>query len=168
MTGPAVGDGLTAAAVHAAAAARQIALPRPPVPLGAYAAAVRRGDVVALSGQLPLADGTLTHTGRVGVELTVAEGVAAARQAALNVVAQIAAVLADGGTLVGLSRVDGYVAGGDDFTEQPTVLDGASALFVDLLGDEFGQHARTAVGVCRLPMDAAVELGVTFLLGKDR
>lgn len=139
-----------------------LVLPQAPAPVGAYERGVVHGEIGFLSGQFPLVDGTLAHVGRVGAELTEEEGKHAAEIAALNAVAAIKAVL--GGSLsnlVTLLRVDGYVASTDSFLRQPAVLDGASEAFRRLLGER-GRHARTAVIVPRLPLDAPVELVVTF------
>jgi enamine deaminase RidA (YjgF/YER057c/UK114 family) len=141
----------------------RIVLPTAPRPLGAYSAVSRRAGLVMLSGQLPLERGVLTHVGQVGVDLTVAQGSAAARQAALNVIAHLVE-LASIGDLIGLLRLDGYVAGGSDFTAQAEVLDGASQLLIDVLGEDVGRHARVALGVGRLPMNAPVELGLSLVI----
>ena len=138
-------------------------LPLPPDPVGAYSAGIVHAGVGYLSGQLPLAHGHLRFAGRVGAELTVAQGRAAAELAALNVVAQLVRLLGPTRRLVTLLRVDGAVASAADFVEQPAVLDTASGLFLALLGGA-GRHARSAIGVPRLPLDAAVELAVTFAL----
>jgi enamine deaminase RidA (YjgF/YER057c/UK114 family) len=157
--------GLTAAAIRASLATRHLTLPSLSTPLGAYAAALQRGGLAAMSGQFPLVDGALIHAGRVGVELTVEEGAAAAHQAALNVIAQLTALISDHWVLLGLLRLDGYVAGADDFTGQATIMDKASTLLVDVLGADIGRHARTVTGVPRLPLNAPVELALTFMVG---
>lgn len=137
-------------------------LPEPPAPVGAYERGVVHGGIGFLSGQFPLREGRLTHRGRVGAELSEDEGRLAAEMAALNAVAGIKAVLGGSlGDLVTLLRVDGYVASADGFVRQPQVLDGASEALRRLLGDR-GRHARTAFAVPRLPLDAPVELAVTF------
>jgi enamine deaminase RidA (YjgF/YER057c/UK114 family) len=137
-------------------------LPEPPSPAGAYERGMVHGGIGFLSGQFPLRDGRLVYAGRVGAELSEAEGRAAAEVAALNAIAAIKAVLQGSLTdLVSLLRVEGYVASADGFVRQLWVLDGASEAFSRLLGDK-GRHARTAFAVPRLPLDAPIELVVTF------
>lgn len=114
-----------------------------------------------LSGQFPIRDGRLLYAGVVGSELTIEDGQAAARSAALNVLAQLKELLGSFARLGGLLRVDGAVASARGFTEQAAVLDGASDLFVQVLGER-GAHARSALGVNCLPLNAPVELVVTF------
>ncbi len=139
-----------------------LALPAAPAPVGNYRRGVIRGGIGMLSGQLPLRDGKPTHVGRVGDSLTVEDGQAAARIAALNVLAQLKEVLGSFARLDGLLRLDGLVASADGFTGQATVLNGASDLFADVLGER-GAHARSAAGVPSLPLDVPVELVVTFV-----
>jgi enamine deaminase RidA (YjgF/YER057c/UK114 family) len=141
---------------------KELDLPEPPAPVGAYERGMVHNGIGFLSGQFPLRDGKLVHTGRVGAELTETEGRHAAEIAALNAISGIRAVLGgDLADLVSLLRVDGYVASADGFLRIPWVLDGASETFRRMLGDR-GRHARTAFAVPRLPLDAPVELVVTF------
>ena len=142
-------------------AATPLVLPVPPDPVGAYARGVVRGGVGFLSGQFPLVDGVIAHPGRLGEALTTAQGQQAAHVAALNALAQIDALLGGLQDLDGLLRLDGIIACVDGFDALPAVLDGASRLFVDALGDR-GRHARSIVPVHRLPMDAPLELVLTF------
>lgn len=137
-----------------------IALPAAPQPLGAYRAAVQAGALLFLSGQLPIADGAIRYKGRVGAELTLEEGRAAAELTALNALAQIRHFLGGFGRLRRIVRLDGYVASAPGFYDQPKVLDGASELLRRILGEHAG-HARTAFAVSHLPADAALELVVT-------
>ncbi|CAA9494700.1 MAG: RidA/YER057c/UK114 superfamily, group 1 [uncultured Solirubrobacteraceae bacterium] len=137
--------------------ARQgIALAMPVAPRHAYVPATTSGDVLFLSGKTPKEEGRLVLTGRLGSELEVSEGVRAARVAAVSALASLE-------DEVGLERVTrilkltGYVASADGFFEQSAVVDGASELFADILG-EAGRHARTAIGVACLPGNAPVEL----------
>ena len=133
-----------------------IALPPVAKPVAAYVPAVRLGDVVYTSGQLPLVDGTLTHTGKVGAAVSPEEAKEAARTAVLNALAAI-----DG--LVGLDniasvvKVVGFVASAEGFTGQPGVVNGASELLGEVFG-AVGAHARSAVGVAELPLGAPVEV----------
>lgn len=136
-------------------------LPAAPNPIGAYRRGVLHGGVGCLSGQLPIRDGKMVHPGCIGRDLTVAEAQAAARVAALNVLAQLRVLLGSFDPLAGLLRLDGFVASAPDFTAQADVLDAASELLVEALGER-GMHARSAMGVAVLPMNAPVELVLTF------
>jgi len=133
-----------------------LVLPAPAKPLAAYVPAVRTGGLVYTSGQLPLVDGGLTHTGKVGAEVTPEAAKDAARICALNALAAIDA-------LVGIDAVTrvvkmvGFVASAPGFNGQPAVVNGASELVGQVFGDA-GAHARSAVGVAELPMEAPVEI----------
>ncbi|WP_285900933.1 RidA family protein [Frankia sp. R82] len=136
-----------------------LTLPPVPTPAGAYVPAVRDGDLIWSAGQLPLVDGRLVATGLVGDEVTVEQAAGLARIAALNA---LAAVAAEAGGLDGIRRiikVVGFVASVAGFTGQPSVVNGASDLFVEVFGDA-GRHARSAVGVGALPLGAPVEIEV--------
>jgi enamine deaminase RidA (YjgF/YER057c/UK114 family) len=135
-------------------------LPVAPKPVGNYLAFVRTGSLLFLSGQFPIADGDLRYAGRVGSELTDQQGYAAARLAALNVLAQINSALGGFDRLESLVRVEGHVAAAPGWHNTPRVLDGASDLFVAVLGKR-GKHARVAFNPPTLPLNAAVELVVT-------
>jgi len=141
-------------------AAVGLTLPPVPAPAAAYVPAVRHGDLVIVSGQLPIADGALLATGLVGDgpgELDVEAAAALARRCALNVLAAAASVLDGIDAIASVLRVGVFVASGAGFTRQHLVADGASGLFADVLGPG-AIHARAAVGVSRLPMDAPVEV----------
>jgi enamine deaminase RidA (YjgF/YER057c/UK114 family) len=133
-----------------------VALPQVAAPLAAYVPAVRTGNVVYTSGQLPLESGKLARTGKVGADVTPEEGKALARTCALNALAAVDA-------LVGLNsvtqvvKVVGFVASAPGFNGQPSVVNGASDLLAEVFGEK-GAHARSAVGVAELPMDAPVEI----------
>jgi enamine deaminase RidA (YjgF/YER057c/UK114 family) len=133
-------------------AERGLALPELRRPAGNYRGWMRAGDLLYLSGQG--ADG---HTGRLGADLTVIEGYAAARACALNLLAQAHDALGALDAVAQVVQVRGFVACTPDFTEQPAVIDGASDLLVEVFGDR-GEHARTAIGVQALPRGFAVEL----------
>jgi enamine deaminase RidA (YjgF/YER057c/UK114 family) len=139
-----------------------IVLPEPPAAAGVYQRVVCRGRTGFVSGQFPFRNGRLAHTGRVGNELTPEQGRDCAAIAAANVLAQIRAALGGWERFDGLLRVEGHVASAPEFLKQPMVLDGASEFFVRALGPELGAHARTAFHATRLPIDAPVELAVTF------
>lgn len=133
-----------------------IALPAPAAPLAAYVPAVRTGNLVYTSGQLPLIGGELTHAGKVGAEVTPEQAKTAARTCALNALAAIHALVGvDSVTRV--VKVVGFVASASDFNGQPGVINGASEFLGEVFG-EAGAHARSAVGVSELPLDAPVEV----------
>lgn len=137
-------------------------LPEAPTPAGQYERGIVYSGIGFLSGQFPFVDSKLAYTGRIGAERTEDEGQEACRIAATNAVAAIGAVLGgDLGRLATLLRVDGHLASADGWTGQPAVLDAASEVFLHLLGNR-GRHARTAFAPARLPLDAPVELVVTF------
>lgn len=127
--------------------------------VGNYKAAIESQGFLFISGQFPYEDGALKYKGRVGQELSLDEGYYAARIAALNVLAQIAAHTSGFRRLVSIVRVEGHVASAAGFTQQPLVLDGASDLFFEFLKERAG-HARTAFSHAQLPFDAPVELAV--------
>ncbi len=135
-----------------------IILPPVPAPVAAYVPAVRSGAYVYTSGQLPFAHGQLLHAGLVGSDVSVEDAVECARQCALNA---LAAVASQAGGLDGVRivKVVGFVASAQGYTAQPQVINGASELIGDVLGDH-GVHARSAVGVAALPLNAPVEVEV--------
>ncbi|WP_447924584.1 RidA family protein [Georgenia muralis] len=138
-------------------AALGLTLPPVAAPVAAYVPAVRYGDLVQTSGQLPLVDGALTVTGKVGAGVSPEEATAAARTCALNALAAVADLVGDLDQVVQAVKVTGFVASDPSFTGQPGVVNGASELLGEVFGDA-GRHARSAVGVPVLPLDAAVEV----------
>lgn len=136
-----------------------LALPMPPRPAGQYRAGMQSGNLLFLSGQFPLLNGDMLYRGRLGQELSLEAGYQAAALAALNVLAQLRAMTLAWQKFAELVRVDGYVSSVVGFYDQPKVLDGASKLFADVLGEHAG-HARTAFSVSQLPLNAAIELAV--------
>jgi enamine deaminase RidA (YjgF/YER057c/UK114 family) len=135
-----------------------LALPEPPAAVGAYLPWQRLGRIVTTSFQLPWHGSTLAATGLVGREVTLAQAIAAARQCALNGLAQLRQ--AAGGDLkrVRIVRIDGHVGCIAEFTQIPKVLDGASVLINEVLGER-GRHARTALGHGVMPLNVPVMLG---------
>ena len=133
-----------------------LSLPDTPRPLASYVPAVRTGNLVYTSGQLPTISGQLTASGLVGLDLNEDQGLEAARVAVLNALAAIASVAALD-DIVRVVHVTGYVASADGFTDQPAVVNGASDLLLQLFGDA-GRHSRAAVGVAILPLGAPVEI----------
>jgi enamine deaminase RidA (YjgF/YER057c/UK114 family) len=135
-------------------------LPAVAAPLAAYVPAVRTGNHVYVSGQLPIAHGELLATGLVGDEVSTQQAKDLARRAALNVLAAVDSV-AGLDSVVRVVKLVGFVASADGYTDQPSVINGASELMGAVFGDA-GQHARSAVGVSRLPKDAPVEIEAIF------
>ena len=133
-------------------------LPKMATPLGAYIPAVRSGQHVYVSGQLPLVDGELAATGKVGAEVSAEQARELAARCALNALAAIDALVGLD-QVVRVVKVTGFVASAGGFTGQPGVLNGASDLFGAVFGDA-GRHVRSAVGVAELPLGAPVEVEV--------
>ncbi|HXO83179.1 MAG TPA: RidA family protein [Mycobacterium sp.] len=132
-------------------------------PLGSYVPAVRSGKLVYTSGQLPMQDGKLVRAGKVGVDVAPEHGKELARICALNALAAIHSLVGiDSVTQV--VKVVGFVASGPGFNGQPGVINGASDLLADVFG-ESGVHARSAVGVAELPLDAPVEVELVVEVG---
>ena len=138
-----------------------IELPVPPAPVGAYVPAVRHGDVVRTTGQLPFREGGIEATGRLGAELDTEAGHAAARQAALNAVAAAAAVVGGVDRIARVLEMVAQVACVVGFDGLSAVVDGASEVLVDIFG-EAGRHARTNVGVAWLPLGSPVEVSIVI------
>jgi len=132
-------------------------LPPPPTPVAAYVPALRTGNLVFVSGQIPRVKGELKYRGHVGGSLSMEDGRAAARICALNALAAVKQEIGDLDRVQRIVKLTGYVASASGFTDQPKVVDGASVLLNELLGEK-GRHARAAVGVNELPLGAAVEL----------
>jgi enamine deaminase RidA (YjgF/YER057c/UK114 family) len=141
-----------------------VSLPTPAVPVAAYVPCVRTGNLVYVSGQVPTVEGRPSHLGRLGDEVTLEDGRAAARTCAVNVLAALKAEL---GELAGVRRVvkvTGFVASTPDFTDHPKVVNAASELFGEVFGAA-GQHARAAVGVAALPLGVPVEVEAIVEVG---
>jgi enamine deaminase RidA (YjgF/YER057c/UK114 family) len=140
-----------------------IELPEVAKPLASYVPAVRSGNLVFTSGQLPTQTGRLAETGKVGADVTPEQGKALARICALNALAAV-------DSLVGIDavarvvKVVGFVASAPGFNGQPGVVNGASDLLTEVFGDR-GSHARSAVGVSELPLDAPVEVELVVEVG---
>ena len=141
-----------------------IALPTPPAPVASYVGFVRQDNLLFVSGQLPFEQGKLSHTGLLGRDVEIEGGVAAARNCAINLLAQVAiAVGGELGRVEQCIRLGGFVASAPEFHDHPKVVNGASDLVVDVL-EEAGKHCRAAVGVAALPMNASVEVAGLFAL----
>jgi enamine deaminase RidA (YjgF/YER057c/UK114 family) len=135
----------------------KIVIPEPPVPIGAYLPATRGGDLIFVSGVLPMVEGSLIHKGKLGLELGLEDGYEAARVACLNALAIVRAELGNLDEIRRIVKVTGYVASAPDFFDQPKVVNGASELLLKVFGER-GKHARAAVGCSSLPGDAPVEI----------
>jgi len=135
----------------------------PPVvpPVAAYVPAVRSGNLVFTSGQLPVRDGALLAVGKVGGAVSAEDAKSLAQVCALNAIAALAAEIGELDRVVRVVKVVGFVASEPDFTGQPAVINGASELLAAAFG-ESGRHARSAIGVAVLPLDAPVEVEVVF------
>lgn len=136
-----------------------LTLPEVVPPLASYQPAVASGVYVYTSGQLPMVDGALPLTGKVGGEVTPEDAKDLARVCALNALAAVKSVAGDLDRIARVVKVTGFVASAQDFTGQPAVINGASELLGEVLGDK-GVHARSAVGVAVLPLDAPVEVEI--------
>lgn len=146
-------------AVETRLAAAGLTLPEATAPLAAYVPAVLSGRYVYTSGQLPVVDGELIATGKVGVEIEPEHAAELAARCALNAIAAIKSVIGDLDKVVRVVKVVGFVASDPDFSGQPAVMNGASTLLLEAFGDA-GRHARSAVGVAVLPRNAPVEVEV--------
>jgi enamine deaminase RidA (YjgF/YER057c/UK114 family) len=136
-----------------------LGLTLPPVaaPVAAYVPAVRSGDFVYTSGQLPTVDGKLPAVGKVGGEVSAADAAGLARTCALNALAAAASAAGGLDQIRRIVKVTGFVASAPGFSGQPQVINGASELFIEVFGED-GKHARSAVGVAELPLNAPVEV----------
>ncbi len=141
-----------------------LAVPEVATPVAAYVPAVRTGSYVYTSGQLPWRDGELIRTGKVGSEVSPEEANECARQCALNALAAVRSQVGDLSAITRVVKVVGFVASAPDFTAQPQVVNGASELLGQVFGD-VGQHARSAIGVAVLPLDAPVEVELVVEVG---
>jgi enamine deaminase RidA (YjgF/YER057c/UK114 family) len=145
-------------------AALGLSLPDVVKPVAAYVPAVRTGSFVFTSGQVPVRNGELLHKGKVGAEVTPEQAYECAQQCALNALAAIRAEVGDLSAVTRVVKLLGFVASTTDFTGQPQVVNGASELLGKVFGDA-GQHARSAVGVPVLPLDAPVEVEMVVEVG---
>ena len=132
-------------------------LPAAPEPVGVYVPAVRTGNLVFVSGQLPMKDGELMATGHVGAEVSLQQAQDCARQAALNALAVVAAEISGLEHVARVVRLTGHVAGAPGFTDQAKVMNAASELVGEIFGDA-GRHSRAALGAAELPLGAPIEL----------
>lgn len=134
-----------------------ITLPQPVPAAANYVPAVRSGNMLYVSGQLPIGPGGITLTGTLGDGVSIEDANAAAKLCAVNILAQTKAVIGDLDAVVRIVKLVGFVASAPGFGDQPKIVNGASDLMVEVFGDK-GRHARSAVGVAALPFGAAVEV----------
>ncbi|MCA0434375.1 MAG: RidA family protein [Proteobacteria bacterium] len=135
-----------------------IQLPKPAKPVANYVGWVRTGNLIYVSGQVPVVDGKILVTGHLGAGVSIEDGAKAARQCAINIMAQLNdATDGDLTRIARIVKVTGFVACTAEFTDHPKVINGASDLFGEVFGDR-GKHARAAVGAPSLPLNAAVEV----------
>ncbi|MFI4898039.1 MAG: RidA family protein [Phycisphaerales bacterium JB059] len=139
-------------------------LPAPPRPVAAYIPAKRFGNLVQISGQIPMRGGKLMATGVVPSQVGLAEAVACARQCALNGLAVLRAEIGELSGVRNVVRLGGFVAADPWFADHPEVINGASELMLQVFGER-GRHARAAVGVASLPLNATVEIEFLFEVG---
>jgi enamine deaminase RidA (YjgF/YER057c/UK114 family) len=137
-----------------------ISLPEAPKPVAAYIPAKQTGKLVFTAGQLPMVNGELISKGLLGQDVEIDEANRAARVCTLNALAAIKGVIGDLDRIKQIVRVVGYVASVPTFTQQPAVVNGASELLLEIFGEN-GKHARSAVGIAVLPLNASVEIELT-------
>lgn len=148
-------------AIEARLAELGISIPAVTKPVAAYVPAVASGNLVMTAGQLPFVDGVLPATGKVGAEVAADDAVGYARTAVLNALAAAQSVIGSLDRVTRVVKVVVFVASAPDFTGQPAVANGASTVLGEIFGER-GQHARSAVGVAVLPLDAPVEVELTL------
>ena len=136
-----------------------LGLTLPPVtpPVAAYVPALRTGSYVYVSGQVPVVDGKLAGTGKVGGEVSAEDAAGMARTCALNALAAAAAAVGELDAIRRIVKITGFVASAPGFGGQPQVINGASELLIEVFGED-GKHARSAIGVAELPLNAPVEV----------
>lgn len=152
-----------AGTIEARLKALDLVLPEAKAAIGTYVPFVHMNGQLLISGQLPMKDGAVAVTGTLGSDVEVDQGREAARLCALNILAQAKAALGDLDRIVQLLRLNGFVSASAGFADHPKVINGASDLMADLLGDR-GKHARAAVGSSSLPLGVAVEVEGVFEL----
>jgi enamine deaminase RidA (YjgF/YER057c/UK114 family) len=138
-----------------------VTLPLPPMPVASYVPVTISGNIVFVSGQIPIADGAIKYVGKLGVDVPLEAGQAAAQLCAINILAQLKAAIGDLDRVVKCLRLGVFVNAAPDYSQHPEVANGASDLIAALFGDA-GKHARAAVGVGSLPRGVAVEVDATF------
>ena len=145
-------------------AALGLTLPPVTAPVAAYVPAVRTGAYVYVSGQLPVVDGKLPAVGKVGAEVSAEDAARMARTCALNALAAVVSVTGELSAIRRIVKLTGFVARAPAFTQQAQVVNGASELLLEVFGDA-GRHARSAIGVAELPLNAPVEVELIAEVG---
>lgn len=134
-----------------------ISLPSPPKPAGSYIPVVITGNIVYVSGQIPIKEGKVAFTGKIPTKQTLEDGQKAAKLCIINALAQIKNELKDLDRIKRIIRISGFVNSSEEFTKQPFVINAASDLLFEVFGEK-GKHSRIAVGVASLPLDSTVEI----------
>jgi enamine deaminase RidA (YjgF/YER057c/UK114 family) len=155
-----IGGGM-AGEIEARLKALGLALPEAKSAIGSYVPFLHLGGQLFISGQLPFRDGRLAAEGKLGADVDLTQGQEAARVCAINILAQAKAALGDLDRIVQLLRLNGFVNASPDFADHPKVLNAASDLMLEILGNK-GLHTRIAVGCACLPLNAAVEIDAIF------
>jgi len=140
-----------------------IAIPEAAKPIAAYVPGMVAGNLLFISGQLPLAEGKLVLTGKLGRDLPISEGRTAARQSAINCLAVLKNHISNWEQVLQIVKITGYVQSADDFYDQAQVVNGASELLQEIFGEK-GRHARAAVGVNTLPLNAPCEIEMIVMI----
>ena len=149
--------------IEARLRALDLVLPEAKSPIASYVPFLHMNGQLLVSGQLPMRDGVIAVTGHLGGDASLDAGQDAARLCALNILAQAKLALGDLDRIVQLLRINGFVSAVRDFGDHPKVINGASDLLVDVLGDK-GRHTRIAIGCSSLPLNAAVEIDAVFAI----
>jgi enamine deaminase RidA (YjgF/YER057c/UK114 family) len=139
-----------------------LSLPEPPKPVASYVPARRSGNHVLISGQIPITDGKLMHTGIIPTQVRPEEAIDCAKQCTLNALACLKAEIGDLANVTRVMKVGVFVASEPGYGDQPQIANGCSDLLVEIFGVEIGQHARAAVGVSALPLNVPVEIEFVF------
>jgi enamine deaminase RidA (YjgF/YER057c/UK114 family) len=139
-------------------------LPEVPKPVASYVPAVRSGNYVYTSGQVPFVKGELMHRGKLGGDLTIEQGYECARVTAMNCLAAVKSVIDDLDRVKQIVRVTGFINSAPGFSDQPKVLNGASDLLVEIFGER-GKHSRLAIGTSELPLGAPLEIDMVVEIG---
>ena len=137
-----------------------ITLPEAPPAVATYQPWIQTGNLIFTSGQLPFRDGLIAYEGKLGSELSEEDGYQAARQCALNAIAQLKAAAGNLNKIRKIVRIEGYVHCAEGFRGHPQVINGASDLIVEIFGEK-GRHTRLALGINEMPVNAAVQLAIT-------
>jgi enamine deaminase RidA (YjgF/YER057c/UK114 family) len=138
-----------------------VTLPTPPLPVASYVPCTTSGNIVFVSGQIPIADGAIKYVGKLGVDVPMEAGQAAAQLCAINVLAQLKSAIGDLDRVVKCLKLGVFINAAPDYSQHPEVANGASDLIAAVFGDA-GKHARAAVGVGSLPRGVAVEVEAIF------